>query len=63
MGQAKRLKELEKENSRLKRVERGTSPVYALGWLRGSDLNRRPLGHEPTINLILILARPFPSFT
>ena len=44
MGQAKRLKELEKENSRLKRVERGTSPVYALGWLRGPATYRT---HSP----------------
>jgi hypothetical protein len=30
-----------------KRVERATFPVCALGWLRGLDLNQRPLGYEP----------------
>src|SRR5712692_4352466 len=30
-----------------KEIERATSPVCALGWLRGLDLNQRPSGYEP----------------
>ena len=28
-----------------KKIERPTFLVYALGWLRGLDLNQRPLGY------------------
>src|SRR5271168_4553270 len=30
-----------------KKIERATFSVYALGWLRGLDLNQRPPGYEP----------------
>ncbi len=35
-----------------KQIERATSPVCALGWLRGADLNGRPSGYEPEWSIL-----------